>query len=225
MEVIVRLQDRAHSASITCITGIRGSPFNRSKIAGWPGPVAACITPGVRPWQKLAAWGRPHPVRRLRMPDFGDGGDDFRPDADAADGVVHRVLAVRHGQGRDRRRACSGLWRSALTRRRGRCWPACGRCWCARGGTGRPADVALLAAGDDHILADGGCVIMLWHIYCCTAGDTAARFACADNAVLCLASVLLVRHSGRMNLSAGLNSRFMLELFVSDIRQEISHVR
>src|SRR5262245_36818944 len=25
----------------------------------------------------------------------------MRPDADAADGVVHRVLAVRHGQGRD----------------------------------------------------------------------------------------------------------------------------
>ena len=37
----------------------------------------------------------------LRAPDVGDGGDDLRPDADAADGVVHRVLAVRHGQGRD----------------------------------------------------------------------------------------------------------------------------
>ena len=32
----------------------------------------------------------------------------------------------------------SGPWRSAPTRRRGRCWAGGGRCWCARDGTGWP---------------------------------------------------------------------------------------
>ena len=37
----------------------------------------------------------------MQAADLGDGGHDLRPDADAADGVVHRVLAVRHAEGRD----------------------------------------------------------------------------------------------------------------------------
>jgi hypothetical protein len=33
-------------------------------------------------------------MRRVPFADLGDGGHDLRPDADAADRVVHRVLAV-----------------------------------------------------------------------------------------------------------------------------------
>ena len=36
-----------------------------------------------------------------RRADLGDGGHDLRQDPHAADGVVHCLLAVRHGQGRD----------------------------------------------------------------------------------------------------------------------------
>ena len=50
----------------------------------------------------------------------------------------HRLLAVRHRQGRDLGAvACSGRWRSARTRRPGRCCTGCGRRWCGRAG---PAD-------------------------------------------------------------------------------------
>lgn len=39
--------------------------------------------------------GRPYHVRRLRPPDLGDGGDELTGlGADAADGVIHRTLAV-----------------------------------------------------------------------------------------------------------------------------------
>jgi hypothetical protein len=36
-------------------------------------------------------------MRQVQFADLGDGRHDLRPDADPADGVVHRVLAVRHG--------------------------------------------------------------------------------------------------------------------------------
>jgi Transposase zinc-ribbon domain len=39
-------------------------------------------------------------VRRLSRGHVGGGGHDLRPDPDAADGVVHRVLAARHSEGR-----------------------------------------------------------------------------------------------------------------------------
>ena len=48
----------------------------------------------------LAAGRWPAGMRRVQFADLGDGGHDLRPDADAADGMVHRVLAVRHAEGR-----------------------------------------------------------------------------------------------------------------------------
>src|SRR5512132_751998 len=45
--------------------------------------------------------GWPPHVRGLWPPDLGDSGHDLRPDADAADCLVHGLLVVRHGQGRN----------------------------------------------------------------------------------------------------------------------------
>ena len=53
----------------------------------------------------LAAGRRADRVRRLRPSDLGDGEYDLRLDADAADRVASRLLAVRHRQGRDLRPA------------------------------------------------------------------------------------------------------------------------
>ena len=57
--------------------------------------------PGVRACRGLGGGRWPVQVRRLWQADVGDGGHPVRPAADAADGVVHRMLDVRHGQGRD----------------------------------------------------------------------------------------------------------------------------
>ena len=48
----------------------------------------------------VAARRWPDRVCQLSPPHLGDGGDDLRPDAYAAHGVVHRVLAVRHAEER-----------------------------------------------------------------------------------------------------------------------------
>ncbi len=91
------------------------------------------------PSRRLAAGGRPAHVRRRRRADLGDGGLGFRPDAHGADGVVHRVLAFCPQK--------DGTWALSLQRaletgsyltERG-CRTGCGRCWCARAGTGWPA--------------------------------------------------------------------------------------
>src|ERR1035441_4543651 len=102
------------------------------------------------------------PFRRLGVSDLGDRGHDLRPDADAADCVVHSLLVVRHRQGRDLRlSACRKRLRSALSRPRGRCCTGCARCWCARAVTCwpgrwrwmRPASAARsLGAGGKKVL-------------------------------------------------------------------------
>lgn len=53
---------------------------------------------GVRAPGGLAAGRRAVHVCRMRRAQFGDGGDDLRSNAHPADGVVHRLLAVCHGQ-------------------------------------------------------------------------------------------------------------------------------
>src|SRR5713226_3744516 len=40
-------------------------------------------------------------VFRVWRPYLGDSGHDLRPDANTIDGMVHRLLAIRHRQGRD----------------------------------------------------------------------------------------------------------------------------
>ena len=77
---------------------------DRCRLPGLPGLAAVAPRlrlPGVRPcwWMGGGRW--PVQVRGLRQADVGDGGHLVRPPADAADGVVHRLLDVRHGQGRD----------------------------------------------------------------------------------------------------------------------------
>jgi hypothetical protein len=55
--------------------------------------------PALRGW-RLAAGRRPVPLLRLRRAHLGHGGHDLRQDKDAVDGVVSRLLAVQHEQGR-----------------------------------------------------------------------------------------------------------------------------
>src|SRR4029077_4962564 len=56
--------------------------------------------PGLRSCRRLAAGRWPPGVCCLPRAHVGDGGHDLRPDPDAADGVVHRLLAVRHAERR-----------------------------------------------------------------------------------------------------------------------------
>ena len=62
------------------------------------------VCPALRACRRLAGRRWPVQVRRLRGAHVGDGGHDVRPAPDAADGVVHGVLAVRHAEGRRSRR-------------------------------------------------------------------------------------------------------------------------
>ena len=51
--------------------------------------------PGLRPSWGVAAGGRQAQVFGVRAPYLGDRGHDLRPDANAADSLVHCLLAVR----------------------------------------------------------------------------------------------------------------------------------
>ena len=76
---------------------------HRRGLPGLPGVAALAgrfHLPALRARRGLAAWRWPRGVRQVQFADLGDGGHDLRPDADAADRVVHRVLAVRHAEGR-----------------------------------------------------------------------------------------------------------------------------
>ncbi len=55
----------------------------------------------VRTRRRLAPERRASQMFGVWCAQFGDGGYDLRPDSDALDGMVHRVLAVRHRQGWD----------------------------------------------------------------------------------------------------------------------------
>ena len=57
--------------------------------------------PELLPRRRLASGRWPVHVFRVWGAHFGDSGDDIRPDPYAADGLVHRLLAVCHRQGRD----------------------------------------------------------------------------------------------------------------------------
>ena len=59
---------------------------------------------GLRPPWGLAAGRWQVHVLRVRRSYLCDGGHDLRPDANAVDSVVQRLLAVCHRQGRDLRR-------------------------------------------------------------------------------------------------------------------------
>src|SRR5271169_433491 len=72
---------------------------DRCRLPGLPGLAAVAWRlrlPEVRAW-RLGRGRWPVQVRGLRQADFGDGGHAVRPQADAADGVVHRLLDVRYG--------------------------------------------------------------------------------------------------------------------------------
>ena len=56
---------------------------------------------GLWPPRSVAPRRRPTDVLRVREPYLGDRGDDLRPHANAVDGLVQRLLAVRQRQGRD----------------------------------------------------------------------------------------------------------------------------
>ena len=57
--------------------------------------------PRLRPRWRLAPERWAVHVSHVLHAQFGDGRNDLRPDEDAADGVVDRLLAVCHRQGRD----------------------------------------------------------------------------------------------------------------------------
>src|SRR6266536_1390732 len=83
--------------------GVPGLVPHRRGLPGLPGVAALAgrfQLPALRGRHGLAAWRWPLRMRRVQLADLGDGGHDIRPDADAADRMVHRVLAVRHAEGR-----------------------------------------------------------------------------------------------------------------------------
>ena len=76
---------------------------HRCGLPGLPGVAALARRirlRALRPCRRVADERCPAQVRGLRCSYLGDGWHDLRPDVDAADRVVHGVLAVRHPEGR-----------------------------------------------------------------------------------------------------------------------------
>src|SRR5680860_1269665 len=78
--------------------GSRLTPTVWTTWSGCAGRMGSCAR-NVVSWA-AGGWATAVPLRDVPVVHVTDGGHDLRPDAHAADGVVHRVLAVRHPEGR-----------------------------------------------------------------------------------------------------------------------------
>ena len=88
--------------AVDWVSSRRGSAPMRTAWTTWSGCAGRAVSPARHAGMRGLAAGRwPVSSAAAAAADVGDGGHDLRPDADAADGVVHRVLAVRHAEGRD----------------------------------------------------------------------------------------------------------------------------